>query len=159
MTTGSREGGGPSADALRLEEFLPYRFSVLTNRISRHLAKAYEDQFGITIPEWRVIANLWRFAPMTASDVAERSSMDKVKVSRAISKLLKSGLIQREVDALDKRRGPLSLSAKGREVFEKVAPVALEWEAEVTASLTAEECKALTTILNKIQRTLDEVGA
>ena len=147
------------SDALCLEEFLPYRFSVLTNRISRHLAKAYEKQFGITIPEWRVIANLARFAPMTASDVVDKSSMDKVKVSRAISKLLKSGLIERDTDEQDKRRGQLRLSKAGKDVFEEIAPVALGWEADLLAPLPPEERRTLDEILNKIERVLDEAGA
>ncbi len=151
--------GSPQSEALCLEEFLPYRFSVLTNRISRHLAKAYEKQFGITIPEWRVIANLARFAPMTASDVADKSSMDKVKVSRAISRLLKSGLIERDTDEQDKRRGQLRLSKVGEDVFEEIAPLALGWEADLLAPLSADERRTLNGIMNKLQRVLDDAGA
>ena len=151
--------GSAQSEALCLEEFLPYRFSVLTNRISRHLAKAYEKQFGITIPEWRVIANLARFAPMTASDVADKSSMDKVKVSRAISKLLNAGLIERDTDEHDKRRGQLQLSKAGEDIFEEIAPLALGWEADLLAPLSPDERRSLDVILNKIQGVLDDTGA
>ena len=146
-------------DALKLEEFLPYRFSVLTNRISRHLARAYEERFGITIPEWRVIANLARFSPMTAGEVAERSSMDKVKVSRAIARLVAAGLVVKEPDNEDRRRGMLVLSPEGERVFTEIVPMALGWEKRLLDGLSAEERETLTGVLNKLQIVLDEVGA
>ena len=48
------------ATMLNLEEFLPYRLSVLSNTISGTLAEAYSSQHGLTIPEWRVLAILGR---------------------------------------------------------------------------------------------------
>jgi len=151
--------GAGQDPSLKLEEFLPYRFSVITNRVSRHLAKAYESRFGISIPEWRVIANLARFAPMTAGEVAERSSMDKVKVSRAISKLVEAGLIIKNLDSADRRRGQLQLSAEGERVFHQIVPLALGWEEQLLNGLSPDERRALTSILNKIQTVLDDVDA
>lgn len=72
---------------LALERFLPYRLSVLTNRVSGALSRHYADRFGIGIPEWRVIAILGRYAGLSANQVAERSAMDKVTVSRAVAAL------------------------------------------------------------------------
>ena len=158
MREDDSQGAGQAA-LLKLEEFLPYRFSVITNRVSRHLAKAYESRFGISIPEWRVIANLARFAPMTAGEVAERSSMDKVKVSRAISKLVEAGLIIKNLDSADRRRGQLQLSAEGERVFQQIVPLALGWEEQLLDGLSPEERQCLTTILNKIQTVLDDVDA
>lgn len=153
---------GPASDEimeLKLEQFLPYRFSVITNRMSRHLAKAYESRFGISIPEWRVVANLARFAPLTAGQVAERSSMDKVKVSRAVSKLIKAGLVIKHLDDDDRRRGQLILSPEGKRVFQEIVPLALGWEEELQQTLTDKERESLRSILDKIQKVLDDVGA
>src|SRR3546814_16183839 len=72
---------------LTLERFLPYRLSVITNRISGALSRHYAARFGISIPEWRVIANLGRYPGLSANQVAERSAMDKVTVSRAVAGL------------------------------------------------------------------------
>ena len=152
-------GVSGEAGELRLEEFLPYRFSVITNRVSRHLAKAYENRFGISIPEWRVIANLARFAPMTAGEAAERSSMDKVKVSRAISKLVEAGLVIKSLDDDDRRRGQLVLSPEGERVFHEIVPLALGWEQQLLQGLTEAERQSLHSILDKIQNVLDDVKA
>ena len=62
---------------LRLEEFLPYRLSILAGRVSVSFAGIYKQRFGISIPEWRVLANLGQFAPLTAAELVQYSSMDK----------------------------------------------------------------------------------
>ena len=40
------------ADLLVLEDFLPYRLSILSNRVSRAIAARYASTFDLTIPEW-----------------------------------------------------------------------------------------------------------
>ena len=67
---------------------MPYRLSVLTNIVSMSIAEAYEREFGLTIPQWRVIAVLARYPDLSAIEVAERTAMDKVAVSRAVQGLL-----------------------------------------------------------------------
>jgi len=81
---------------LILEEFLPYRLAILSHTVSTSIAHAYDQRFGLTIPEWRVIAILGRFPGLSAVEVAERTMMDKVAVSRAVTKLIKGGRIDRE---------------------------------------------------------------
>ena len=43
---------------LVLEDFLPYRLAILSNTVSGTIAETYAQRFGLTIPEWRVIAVL-----------------------------------------------------------------------------------------------------
>ena len=85
-----------SESPLVLEEFLPYRLSVLSNRLSAAIAESYSRRFGLSIPEWRVIAVLARAPGISAAEVAERTAMDKVAVSRAVRRLLHKGRIRRE---------------------------------------------------------------
>src|SRR5689334_9107396 len=88
---------------LELERFLPYRLSVLSNRISTAIARVYARRFRLTIPEWRTMAVLGRFGAMSANGVCERTAMDKVRVSRAVARLTAAGRIARRVDAADRR--------------------------------------------------------
>ena len=55
----------------RLEEFLPYRLSVAANRVSRLFARRYSEAFGLSIPEWRVLATIGRFGVLSPSAVGE----------------------------------------------------------------------------------------
>lgn len=137
---------------LVLEEFLPYRLSVLTNRISGALARRYGERFGIGIPEWRVIANLGRSPGLSANGVVERSAMDKVTVSRAVAALEAKGLLERERDAGDRRRSRLSLSPRGQAVYREIAPLALDFERDLLAVLTGAEAAQLDRIIAKLAR-------
>ena len=57
------ESAEDDPEILHLEAFLPYRLSVASNLVSRASARRYQSAFGLSIPEWRVIAVLGRFAP------------------------------------------------------------------------------------------------
>ncbi len=70
---------------LELDSFLPYRISVLANTISTTLAGAYSQRFDLRIPEWRVLATLGGYPDSSAREVARRTAMDKVAVSRGCS--------------------------------------------------------------------------
>ena len=135
---------------LELERFLPYRLSVLSNTISAAIARDYGERFGLAVTEWRVLAVLGRYDGLSAVEVAERTAMDKVAVSRAVNSLLKSGRIKRGTHAEDKRRSVLSLSAKGRKVYDEVAPTALRYERELLSVLDREERAWLERILDKL---------
>ncbi|HZH28530.1 MAG TPA: MarR family winged helix-turn-helix transcriptional regulator [Azospirillaceae bacterium] len=136
--------------ALRLEEFLPYRLSVVSNRISRALAGLYEDRFGITPAEWRLIAILARFGPLSAGGVAERSAMDKVQVSRAVAKAVEAGLVDRRTDRTDRRRSVLTLTARGQEVHDRIVPLARDLDARIESALSAPEHGRLMDLLGRL---------
>ena len=137
-------------EELHLEAFLPYRLSVLDNRVSQALSEIYQERFGLSIPEWRAMAILGRHAPLSSNQVAERGSMDKAKVSRAIARLLERDLISRETDPRDNRLLILKLSQKGRRIYSKIAPLALHWEAELISCLDAEEQAVLNRVIEKL---------
>ena len=70
------EPAGADRPALALERFLPYRLSVLTNTVSRAIARLYDERFGLSIPEWRVRAALGRYGQLTASEICRVTAMD-----------------------------------------------------------------------------------
>jgi len=124
---------------LELENFLPYRLSVLAQIVSESLHDLYAGPFDLTVTQWRVMAALGRFAPLTASDVGQRIVMDKVAVSRAVAGLMKRGLVERATDRQDRRRASLALSDKGRAMHAQIVPIALEYEEGLYAALSTEE--------------------
>src|ERR1700683_2186851 len=69
-----------AVERLQLQEYLPYRLSVAANAVSRLIARAYEDQFGLTIPQWRVMAVLGDEGARTQQSLCGRTLMDKVTV-------------------------------------------------------------------------------
>lgn len=135
---------------LELERFLPYRLSVLSNRISQTIASAYATRFGIGVTEWRVIAVLGRYSGLSANEVAERTAMDKVAVSRAVARLLGRGLLQRDTHGDDRRRSVLELSEAGYSVYDEVVPLALGFERQLLSQLDANERATLDALLSKL---------
>lgn len=135
---------------LILEEFLPYKLAILSHTVSSLVARVYDKSFGLTIPEWRVIAIVGRFQGLSAVEVAERTMMDKVAVSRAVTKLIKRGRIEREFADADRRRSILNLSAEGRQVHDEIAPLALQMEDDLLHGLTADEVATLNTVIERL---------
>jgi DNA-binding MarR family transcriptional regulator len=150
-----------SADRLHLDRFVPYRLSVLSNIVSMSIAQAYQREFGLTIPEWRVLAVLARYPNLSAIEVAERTAMDKVAVSRAVQSLLSSRRLVRAYDKGDRRRSMLRLSAAGRAVYTRVAPLALSYERKLLNALSASDRRALNRLIERLMdraRLLDHIG-
>lgn len=136
--------------ALQLDAFLPYRLSVLSNRISQAIARIYAERFDLSITEWRLMAVLGRYPGLTAGELVERTAMDKVAVSRAVAGLLASGRVDRGSDERDRRRVPLQLSAAGHQVYAQVAPLALEYERSLLVGLDADELRQLDRLVTRL---------
>ena len=135
---------------LILEDFLPYRLAILSHTVSSLIARVYDKRFGLTIPEWRVIAIVGRFPGLSAVEVAERTMLDKVAVSRAVTKLIKAGRIDREFADADRRRSILTLSEDGRKVHNEVAPLAMAMEDDLLHGLADDEIAVLNTVIERL---------
>ncbi len=138
--------------SLNLEHFMPFRLSVLANRVTRAVARVYARRFQLSAPEWRTMAVLGRYGAMTANSVVERTAMDKVRVSRAVARLLAHGRVTRRTDPDDRRRAILDLTPEGSAVYAAVAPMVMAVESELLAELDAEERLLLDQLLHKLER-------
>jgi DNA-binding MarR family transcriptional regulator len=143
---------------LQLEDFLPYRLSVVANVVSQALSAAYAQRFGLSIPEWRVLAVLAQQPGLSAAEVADRTAMDKVAVSRAVAALLRCRRIEREFSTRDRRRSVLRLSAEGVAVYARVVPVARDYERTLVGALSERERNALDRILRVLLGRARELG-
>ena len=136
--------------SLALDEFLPFRLSYTSNLVSDTIARTYRALFGLSIPEWRLVAVVAETGGISQGAVGARTRMDKVTVSRAAIALVERGLLKREGKPGDRRSHLLVLTPKGRELHAAVAPEALELERRVFASFSATELEAFTAMLRRI---------
>lgn len=146
-------------DELILEDFLPYRLSITSHTVSTNIARIYEKRFGVSIPEWRVIAVLGRYPGLSAVEVADRTLMDKVAVSRAVTKLIKNGRIDREFADADRRRSILNLSEEGREVHNEIAPLALDFEQQLVQDISGDDYEKFNSILEQLLDKASQLGS
>jgi len=142
---------------LALQNFLPYRLTKLSGIISRSLAERYSRQFDLSIHEWRVVAILGEQPGLTAREVGELASLDKVNISRAIEKLEKTGRLRRKVMVRDRRSFALHLTKSGGEILKKIMPLALDFEEKLLDSLTKDEIDSLHDILDRLDIRADEL--
>jgi DNA-binding MarR family transcriptional regulator len=138
-----------------LTKYLPFRLTLLSNRLTRRVARFYGQKYKLTAPEWRTMAVLGQSGAMSANNVIAQTTMDKVRVSRAVAKLLKAGYITREADPDDRRRAILALTPKGAEIYRQIVPLVQEIEAELLEILNATERAGLDAALAKIEALLE----
>jgi DNA-binding MarR family transcriptional regulator len=147
----ARPGTVPS---LQLGNFTPFRLNRLATGVSDHLAQIYKQRFGLEIPEWRVIATVGPVWTCTAQHIADTTRMHKTRVSRAISHLVKRGLIERTCNADDRREMELRLSKAGRAMYTELVPLSLERERALLACLSEEELRAFNESLERLEEFL-----
>ncbi|MFS2111216.1 MarR family winged helix-turn-helix transcriptional regulator [Sphingomonas sp. Sphisp140] len=144
---------------LKLDDFLPYRLSIASNAVSDAVASAYRALFGLKIPEWRLVTILAEGGAMSQQALCGRTRMDKVTVSRAAIALSERGLISRASNPGDQRSHLLTLSKAGWELYEEVAPKALQLERQVFADFSTEERQQLRQMLDRIEAAVERLEA
>ncbi|MEJ2434324.1 MAG: MarR family transcriptional regulator [Pseudolabrys sp.] len=136
--------------ALKLDEFLPYRLNVCANLVSQALSRIYAERYKIGVPEWRVLVTLGEFGMMTAKAIGLHSHMHKTKVSRAVALLERRKLVSRKANRADLREAFLSLTPAGREIYEELAPIALDFAHQLMETVDAADRAALDRALSKL---------
>ena len=127
-----------NAERLELENFLPYRLNRLADAVSRDFAAIYREKYGLTRPEWRLLATLGQYQTMTATEVGRHSAMHKTKVSRAVTALEKRRWLTREADEADRRVEHLKLTKTGEEAYRALVPIAREFERRLWRGISSE---------------------
>lgn len=135
----------------RLEKFLPFRLNLAATELSERLLSIYGDEFGLDIPQWRILANLAAVNEVTARDVARITHSHKSTISRAVQHLEERGLVQRLVSERDRRAFTLTLTTEGRKLLRRLLPLVLRFESDLLAALTDSERRALETGLRALE--------
>ncbi|HUD30648.1 MAG TPA: MarR family transcriptional regulator [Novosphingobium sp.] len=144
--------------SLQLDAFIPYRLSFTSTLVSDSIARTYGRLFGISVPEWRVIAWVAQAEGITQQDICARTRMDKMTVSRATAALTKRGLLERMPHAGDRRSHMLVLSAEGRALHAQIAPKALELESRIFSRFDEREVADFVRMLRRIDAAVLELG-
>lgn len=142
----------PPDTGMELDAFFPYRLALLAEAVSRSMAQIYAERFDLTRDEWRVLAALAGNSPARTAMVIERTTLDKVSVSRALLRLERKELVARETDPDDSRGHLIRLLPAGRALFRKIVPMVRSREAYLLEGLDDTERRALDSALDKLLR-------
>ena len=139
-----------SQQILQLERYLPYRLSILSNRISGKIAETYSDKFGLSVTQWRIMAVVGEYPDISADEVSAKTQIEKSMLSRAITKLLQRKLLIRDVDPSDKRRSMLQLTDTGWDVYQEVVPISYAYEKELLTCFSAQEREQFSVLVDRL---------
>lgn len=145
-----------SDDLEQLETFFPYQLAVAAERFSRDLMEVYNKTYGLTREEWRLLFLLSREGQIASNDLAQRTTLDKVQLSRASQRLADKGLITRNVSPKDRRLKLYQSTEKGRALFAEIKPQVDARASDIVSSMSKEQKAALQMGLNGL---LEALGA
>lgn len=143
---------------LVLDDFIPYRLSLTSNLVSDSIARAYEALFGLTIPEWRLVAVIAETGGISQQAIGAKTLMDKVTVSRAAIALVDRGLLARRGNPDDRRSHLLELTDAGRDLYAAVAPKALDLESRIFSAFDPAEVAQFMEMLRRIESATLAIG-
>ena len=138
-----------------LSAFLPYRLAVLSERVSRRLAVEYERSHGLSVAEWRVMAHLSRCGAVSVRDIHNCVNLEKPRVSRAVSRLERQGLVSKAPVDLDGRLVAISLTDEGHAVLADIAPQAHAIERTLQAAVSPEDLGTFLQVIERMHAVLD----
>lgn len=135
---------------LTLERYLPYRLSILSNKVSGIIAEHYKNKFALSVTEWRIMAVLGEYPDISADEVSSKTRIEKSLISRAVSRLLQRHLIIRDVDSSDRRRSQLALTETGLAVYDDIVPLSYEYEQLLQQCFSEEERKEFSRLIDRL---------
>lgn len=133
-----------------LAGFLPYRIAVFAKRISTGFAERYGRRFGLSVPDWRVLAHLSQIDAINLGEIPEKVDLDRSQVSRSIAELEEKGLVVKQDEFGDELLAAVSLTPRGEEIIAELKPLALAYEREVVATLSETDRSSLFRILGHL---------
>lgn len=128
---------------MKIEAFFPYRIAVTAEAFSRQLVAVYGRTYGFTREEWRLLFLLEEAGALDSLELAQRTSLDKVQVSRAASRLEGKALITRSVLGSDRRLRHYAITDEGRSLFRRAFREVETRAREILDAMTDHDREAL----------------
>lgn len=133
-----------------VDELLNYRLARLLAATSAPGIRLLEGRYRIRRRGWSLLGLIAAYGAMSPSELAERSHLERAKVSLNITALVADGLLVRVAMPSDRRRARVDLTAKGRALFEEVFPQLAALSTTVLEALTPAQVGALDEIIGTL---------
>jgi DNA-binding MarR family transcriptional regulator len=157
--TAAKQAAAGRAGAIRLDDSLFFKLVRVVNLTARPFNEGIGRQHDLSLSDWRVMMVLGSHPGTTASEVCQRTGMDKMSVSRAIAALARRRRVTRKPDPADGRRTLVWLSSAGQRLFDTLAVSARERERQVFRGVGAQEQARLSATLDRLIDALVAVDA
>ena len=91
---------------------------------------------GLTVPRYRAIGVIARLEPCTMSELADYSVVERTTMTRIVDQLVAEGLAERNSTAADRRKVLLTLTAAGRDLYERAVQIILDLNREMAMGIS-----------------------
>ncbi len=135
-----------------LETAWVYKVNVLADLVSKRVSEVVAEVSDLSLSQWRVMAALADQPGRTASEVVALTPMDKALVSRAVSSLVTSVLVERRASDQDGRLSHLYLTLRGETVYRDIRTRLRSSGVDGRELLTSSDDAALLKTLNILIR-------
>lgn len=136
--------------------FIPHRLMLLARMIDRETARDLNRDFGITAAEWRALGFICTTGSSSAAEVCVAFEVDRAEVSRAVSRLLEAGLIQRDGERDHENRLTLTPTARGMELHDRIKDKRRDYFEWILQDLDSHQRDTLDGMLGRIARRVDQ---
>jgi len=129
------------------------RVGTVLAQVARLMRRAFDErarEIGVTRPQWQVLSILLREEGINQGGLAERLEVEPITAGRMIDRMQEGGLVERRADPADRRAWRLHLTARGREIVDRLQPLAVETSQEMLDGITEAESDALLATLEKM---------
>lgn len=137
-----------------LDDSLGFILNRSNTRMKNNLLHHFKE-YDVTPEQWAVLNRLWETEGISPKELAELTSKDQPTTVRILSKLEKKGLITRRVNPEDSRAYLISLTSEGRELRDKLVPLAFEALDKALKGIDKKQIEEVKIVLNKIFENLD----
>ena len=133
-----------------------HAFLVASRALIGVAARSLAEEDDITPPQFRARVVLSYAAQTNAADLADVLDIHQSTTTRLCDRLVRKKLVQRTVDAADRRRVTISLTASGRRLVQRVTQRRERAIAAITARMTPVQRKQAVTALTAFAAAADE---
>ncbi len=130
------------------------RLLTTTTMVEAEIRRRLRVQFATTLPRFDLLAQLQRAGPLTLGEVSRRMMVSNGNVTGLAARLEAEGLIERRVNAADRREQSLRLTARGRREFARQSAAHEGWVAELFAGLGPADQAALHKLLGRAKASI-----
>lgn len=109
-----------------------------------------EQELGLSGAQLLILQVLGKESPLSINELAERTRTHQSSVSIVVSKLEKSGHVERAPSKVDARRTDVSLATSGKRLLNAAPPLAQERLLAAIRTLTENDQKDLARLMNQV---------
>ena len=143
-------------DLLDLEGFLPHRFAVLAQTLSREIEEEHRKRHKLAMKDWKVMQVLALHGELMPADIHRLGSQNKAQISRALKCLVDRDIVAKRPHPDDNRTFSVSMTQKGWEIYEAMVPLMRRRQAEIVEHLPKDEVAELRRLLARLETALAE---